>query len=844
MEARIKAAAEALFDIEHHNFGLRLGLIDGGRKVVDLDVLREVVYSVDELSWMGDGKATTLAVQMIGLVWEHGEAQVKESLREFFIVALSRMGVSPSSSMLDDGFRREGRYKAFASYSGELAALAMQLEFHTRIGGVEYFLTRFQSQVLDQIATNRIVGISAPTSAGKSFAIYLAIARHALSAGGSVIYIVPTISLVNQVCADLRELFQKVGVQGWVVSGSYPGQEREGVFVLTQERALVALEAGLGSHGVGMLVVDEVQNLERVGDDAELRSKILFDFLKELRDSSGLVRIVLSGPRLENIGDVGAKIFGHESGELHAVESPVASLTYSVSNSAQGYVLNQHRELLGGRSRLRIRAGAEIHGSGQLRYTAAYMGYLSSIVKSLGDGSRNIVFSPTADQARKIAAELPGPDLIDAERARELSSLSNYLGESIHPLHPLVEATARGIGFHSGRVPPHARLAVEQAFDGGLLKDVVCTTTLMQGVNLPANVVIIRNPNLFTRRAMQREGAVLSPYEFANLRGRAGRMTRDLVGRTVVLDEESFVDDDAKQGDLFSDSQKSLKPGYRQMFQRDREEIVRELASPSSLEGSHKFLTGYIRQSILRFGPDEAISKLRDVGIDLGEADVRASMKVLETLDIPVEVCLANRYWDPIDLQLIKDQMARSGLPPLPETPWSRTMATEISDWLEFQANVAPHYYDRYVSKSAATPAYLFALAKSAESWSRELPLRKILNERRFTDDVATRIDNQVALIYRTVVYGVPAILKPISDLQGGGTGLLSAIESGSYHPVTRFLISLGMYRETAVAVRAKLLLSVKADSQNIEEQVKTRLEAGLVKLDPWIRRQVEPLVR
>lgn len=54
----------------------------------------------------------------------------------------------------------------------------------------------------------------------------------------------------------------------------------------------------------------------------------------------------------------------------------------------------------------------------------------------------------------------------------------------------------------------------------------------MQGVNLPAKNIIIRNPNLFVRKG--ESSAKLSPYEFANLRGRAGRLLTDFVGRTIV----------------------------------------------------------------------------------------------------------------------------------------------------------------------------------------------------------------------------------------------------------------------------------------------------------------------
>lgn len=841
----LDSVIDRLMDIDHRYFGARLGLTGpvGIGAALDVELLKGIISAIDELSRKEDEWSRRAAVLVIALSWEHADMAARTAVRGFFIVALSRLGVSPSTVMLDDQYRESGAYSSLSSYRAEIATIGLQIPYSERIGGKSFLLSKFQKGILDSISSDRVVGISAPTSAGKSFAIYLAIARYALVGLAPVIYIVPTISLVNQVSLDIRRLLRDLNIKEWRVDTNYSRADKRSVFVLTQERALMALSDNEPLQEAGILVVDEVQNLERVGDEAELRSKILYDFLQNAREEIGVDKIVLSGPRLENIGELGKIVLGVESTELKTNESPVVGITYSIGRSGGGYVLNQHRDIDRSVASLPVVNSGLIHGIGQSRYTDGFMRYLQHIISSLGPASKNIIFSPTAAQARKTAAGISNsaPPSFESDK---LQSLSAYLADSIHPEYDLTRTVKHGVAFHSGRVPPHARLAIEQAFGEGLLGNVVCTTTLMQGVNLPANVVIVRNPNLFIKRDLRRGSAQLSGYEFSNLKGRAGRLMRDFVGRTLVLDEDSFMDD-MNQSDLFGSTDKTLSPGYGDMYRKDSRHIHRELESPGGvISGGAKFVVSHVRQAALRYGM-RALSKLHDVGVVIAEDQLRQVLASLDTLTISREVCLNNRYWDPFDLQMIKDNSESAGLDALPNTPWEENLADRLVAWLTFQSRVSEAYFTRYLGEGRSH-AYILSLALSAESWARERRLSEIISKRRFDSndaDISSKIDDQVSLVYKSVVYGVSAILKPIADIQSTGEALLASIESGAYHPVTRFLISLGLYRETAIEVRSRLALSISGTDNKLEARVLGLLRQGLDELDPWTRRQVESVL-
>lgn len=835
---RIRNAAESLFDIEHRVFSSRLGLTRCVEEKISLDFVPELVYAIDELCWSKESTHHRLAIQLIALTWEHSDGALQNDLREFFVVSLSRLGVAPATVMVDDDLRRLRRYSPFESFSASLATVSLQLPEQIAVGEFEYQLTKFQKRAFEAIAKNRLTGLSAPTSAGKSYAIYLSIVSVAMSAESPVVYIVPTISLLNQVSEDLRDILNRHGLQSWIVANSYTSGRPQSVFVLTQERAIVAVDMGLSTAALAMLVVDEVQNLERVTSESDLRSKILYDFMQDIRAADNVEKIVLSGPRLDNVGFIGSDIFGVESAEERAVESPVANLTYAIERVGNGYMLNQYRDSLGGRASITVTNSKVVQGIGQSTYTDGFYTYLNHLVESLGDRSRNLIFSPTTEQARRTAQQLTG--LSPAARDDALHSLSEYLANSIHPGHTLVQTVKSGVAFHSGKVPPHARLAIEQAFSDGLLKDIVCTTTLMQGVNLPADIVLVRNPKLYVKKTGDNP-AELSAYEFANLRGRAGRLLKHFVGRTVVLDEGSFRPDDG-QGDLFGEANKTLRPGYGELFEENRADVLAELKEPGSSDtDAAKFIASHIRQTSLRHN-SAAMRRLAAVGIGVDATLLARVQRDIQALTVPKEVLLSNRYWDPFDLQEISDQLSGGGVGQLPNDVWQKNVASRVAELIEFQSAVSPSYFRRYLG-SAISSRFCYLIAKSAESWGRETPLRTIIEDRHFSGDVDLQIDNQVALIYRQVVYGLTALLKPIAELQGTGAPLLASFESGVYHPATQFMTSLGLYRETAVQVKRKLLPQVRANDPDLERTVSSRILAGMGSLDPWTARQVAAII-
>ena len=232
-----------------------------------------------------------------------------------------------------------------------------------------------------------------------------------------------------------------------------------------------------------MLIVDEIQNIEKVANEDDQRAKTLYDTLIEFRYSSNPDVTVMSGPRVEGLKNLGVEIFNEKSAiEEKTKDSPVASFTYAISKKGNSYFFNQYSDILDAPNKLKITDNTLIKGYGKSRYQDDYLVYLSNFIKNLGADSRNIIFSPTTVQARKTAikfSETKGENAIDDK----IISLIAYIEETVHNKYDLCFTIKKGAAYHHGKMPTHVRAVIERAIKDKLINNVFCTTTILKRVS-------------------------------------------------------------------------------------------------------------------------------------------------------------------------------------------------------------------------------------------------------------------------------------------------------------------------------------------------------------------------
>ncbi|MGM8226792.1 DEAD/DEAH box helicase [Cellvibrio sp. ARAG 10.3] len=799
MEMANRTVLRHLLEIELENYAIKLKLTNSPKKVISYELMLDTLNLLNQIT-TGDQSDFNrqVAITAVALLWTHSDQAIKENLRKILTPILATIGFSPSNIMLDESLRENGIYSSFDSYISKLKILVNDRKNQIYVGEKCYTLTSFQSGLWRSIENHKLLGISAPTSAGKSFLIYLKIIDLLHKGAERIVYVVPTLSLISQVTSDISKLMHEHRVLGIDVLNSFEENLNSFIYVVTQERAISIFSEGHVSD-LDLLVVDEIQNLEKVSYEGSDRSKILYDVLIDIKNDANVAKIILSGPRLKNIGSLGFRVFGEVSREEQTDSPPVLSLTYSISENKKKYFLNLYSVLFDAPLQVLIENSFHINGLGKSLYNVNFNNYLNQVLDCLKNDV-NVVFSPTSNQARKSASDFS--KFKGKSNNKWLKSLSEYFKGSVHPKYELAKIVESGVAYHTGKTPMHVRKSIEYATSKQLIKCLFCTTTLMQGMNLPAKNVVIRNPHLFI--AKKKGSASLSAYEFANLRGRAGRLLTDFIGRTIVLDEGSFEPSDtsSEASNLFPEEHKDIKTGYQDIYDQNSEYIQEKLANNEVAEdGSSKHLITHIRQMLYRYGKEHGMSRLKDVGLSLTSSLLNTAIKGLNELTVDREVVLANRYWDPIDINRLSDKYNAVNQP-LVASVYEQGMCQNFLIWMMFLRENFPYYFNRYLA-GVESDTYLYGVAKSAESWARETPLIEILQSRFNANEAAIddKIDSEIEKLSKYVSYGLPMLLKPISDLGRQKGSLISVIELGMYTKVARYLADRGVPRETAIKV-------------------------------------------
>lgn len=133
----------------------------------------------------------------------------------------------------------------------------------------------------------------------------------------------------------------------------------------------------------------------------------------------------------------------------------------------------------------------------------------------------------------------------------EIKAMTSLLGKHFGEASDLLKAAELGCFVHHGNTPHGVRLAVEYGMQKSLLKFVICTSTLAQGVNLPIRYLIVSS--------IYQAGEQIKTRDFLNLIGRAGRAGMHTEG-LVIFADSSVIDDTASKKWQFDMSANLLAP--------------------------------------------------------------------------------------------------------------------------------------------------------------------------------------------------------------------------------------------------------------------------------------------
>ena len=124
--------------------------------------------------------------------------------------------------------------------------------------------------------------------------------------------------------------------------------------------------------------------------------------------------------------------------------------------------------------------------------------------------------------ADKAAQSLPAFDAVPDD----IRLVQDFLRTEISPQFPLIETLNHGVGVHHAGLSDDVRALMEWLAETGSLRMLCATSTIAQGINFPVSSVFLAS------RFVPKGGrsVEMSPREFWNLAGRAGRIGHDSVG--------------------------------------------------------------------------------------------------------------------------------------------------------------------------------------------------------------------------------------------------------------------------------------------------------------------------
>jgi ATP-dependent RNA helicase HelY len=414
----------------------------------------------------------------------------------------------------------------------------------------------FQLRAVEALRDGRSVLVAAPTGAGKTvvgeFACHDALAR-----GGKAFYTTPIKALSNQKYRDLVTRYG--GARVGLLTGDRSVNGDAPVVVMTTEvlRNMI-YEASPTLRGLRHVVLDEVHYLAD-----RSRGAVWEEVIIQLPAS---VQLAALSATVSNAEDFGRWLDQVRDGceVIIEEERPVPLRHHYFVNDRlydtfragrKGGASREHREraaqalagvpnpdvvMLERRARQRNRVsgkGRRMAPDVRLRWPSrphvveelAARRWLPAIV---------FVFSRQGCEAAVEQLLLAGVRLTSSAERTEIAALVDTLVGDLPDADLQVlghdrwrEGLLGGVAAHHAGMVPAFKECVEVLFQRGLLKVVVATETLALGINMPARTVVIERLEKWNGESH----VLLTPGEYTQLTGRAGRRGIDRIGHAVVL---------------------------------------------------------------------------------------------------------------------------------------------------------------------------------------------------------------------------------------------------------------------------------------------------------------------
>jgi ATP-dependent RNA helicase HelY len=419
----------------------------------------------------------------------------------------------------------------------------------------DFELDEFQLQACRELEAGNGVLVAAPTGSGKTlvgeFAVHLA-----LQQGRKCFYTTPIKALSNQKFNDLTRRYGAANVG--LLTGDNTINGEASVVVMTTEVLRNMLYAGSATlRGLGYVVMDEVHYLAD-----RFRGAVWEEVIIHLPESVALVSLSATVSNAEEFGEWLSTVRGATSTIVE--ERRPVPLYQHVMVGRRLYDLFADEEVPAGEAKVnpellqvarddwrssrtadrrsrqgapRGRAGARGHGGRRPSLPSRFdvverldsEGLLPAIVFIFSRAGCDAAVT----QCLNANLRLTSTDERDEIYAFVEERCASIPQEDLHVLgyHDFLDGLCRGVAAHHAGMLPTFKQCVEDLFAANLCRVVFATETLALGINMPARSVVVEKLSKWNGETH----ADITPGEYTQLTGRAGRRGIDVEGHGVVL---------------------------------------------------------------------------------------------------------------------------------------------------------------------------------------------------------------------------------------------------------------------------------------------------------------------
>jgi ATP-dependent RNA helicase HelY len=456
-------------------------------------------------------------------------------------------------------------------------------------------LDPFQIEACHALENGKGVLVAAPTGAGKTivgeFAVDLVI-----NSGGKCFYTTPIKALSNQKFSELSEKYGESKV-GLLTGDTSINSEAQIVVMTTEVLRNMIYSNSSTINDLKYVVMDEVHYLAD-----KFRGAVWEEILIHLSEAVQVISLSATVSNAEEFGEWLQTVRGDTEVIVSEIR-PVPLYQHVLFGNRLVDLFGENHKLNPELTRLERDSYRQVRGTWREKPKGPKSLTRSEVIEKLDrEGllpAITFIFSRNNCDAAVRQCLTAGIRLTNSQ---ERSSIREVVAKNIKSLaeedlvvlgyYEWADALERGVAAHHAGLLPAFKVTVEELFQRGLVKAVFATETLALGINMPARTVVLEKLSKWNG-----EGHVaISPGEYTQLTGRAGRRGIDIEGNAVILWGNEL--DSTSVGGLASTRTYPLKSSFKPTYNMSINLI--------SQFGSDKARTS-LESSLAQFQADKAV---------------------------------------------------------------------------------------------------------------------------------------------------------------------------------------------------------------------------------------------